>query len=66
MDASVHERMLVTSSHERLHVEKATEISTYVKLINKKKLSISDAIEETKMTEKEFLAAVKTYGFELK
>ena len=47
-------------------VEKATEISTYVKLINKKKLSISDAIEETKMTEKEFLAAVKTYGFELK
>ncbi len=47
-------------------VEKATAISTYVKLINKKKLSISDAIEETKMTEKEFLAAVKTYGFELK
>ena len=46
-------------------VEKATAISTYVKLINKKKLSISDAIEETKMTEKEFLAAVKTYGFEL-
>ena len=31
MDASVHERMLVTSSHERLHyVRKISKMKTYV------------------------------------